>query len=106
MILGATEGGESDSVVLKQAAKQGSTEGALAGSGLATLYSEDYFNSEENFGGANGNAGGNGGGQPSGSYDSVALSSKKSIIDAIASVNSQAAVDASHTCHQVHQNKR
>ncbi len=97
VILGATEGGESDSVVLKQAAKQGSTEGALAGSGLATLYSEDYFNSEENFGGANGNAGGNGGGQPTGSYDSVALSSKKSIIDAIASVNSQAAVDASAT---------
>ena len=95
VILGATQGGESDSVVLKQAAKQGSTEGALAGSGLATLYDEDYFNSEENFGGANGNANGNGGGQPAGSYDSVALSSKKSIIDAISTVNSQAAVDAS-----------
>jgi hypothetical protein len=95
VILGATEGGESDSVILKQAAKQGGTEGALAGSGLATLYDEDYFNSEENFGGANGNANGNGGGQPTGSYDSVALSSKKSIIDAISTVNSQAAVDAS-----------
>ncbi len=95
VILGASESGESDSVILKQAAKQGGTEGALAGSGLATLYDEDYFNSEENFGGANGNANGVGGGQPTGSYDSVALSSKKSIIDAISSVNSQAAIDAS-----------
>ena len=67
----------------------------MAGSGLATLYDENYFNSEENFGGANGNANGNGGGQPTGSYDSVALSSKKNIIDAISTVNSQAAVDAS-----------
>ena len=93
-ILGASEGGESDSIVLKQAAKQGSTEGALAGSGLATLYDEDYFNSEENFGGANGIANGSGGVQATGSYDSVALSSKKSIIDAISTVNSQAAIDA------------
>ncbi len=93
VVLGATEGGESDSVVLKQAAKQGATEGALAGSGLATLYDEEYFNNEANFGGANG--GTNTAGQASGSYDSVALSSKKSIIDAISTVNAQAAVDAS-----------
>lgn len=93
VVLGATEGGESDSVVLKQAAKQGATEGALAGSGLATLYDEEYFNNEANFGGANGET--NTAGQASGSYDSVALSSKKSIIDAISTVNAQAAVDAS-----------
>ncbi len=93
VVLGATDGGESDSVVLKQAAKQGATEGALAGSGLATLYDEEYFNNEANFGGANGET--NTAGQASGSYDSVALSSKKSIIDAISTVNAQAAVDAS-----------
>ena len=90
-IVGATDGGESDSVVLKQAAKQGATEGALTGAGLGTGSSPDFFNQTNEFGGFNG------GDAPAtkGGYAEVGLASKKSIIGAINSMNSQAAIDAS-----------
>ena len=80
-----------DSVVLKQAAKQGATEGALTGAGLATGSSPDFFNQTNDFGGFNG------GDAPAtkGGYAEVGLASQKSIIGAINSMNSQAAVDAS-----------
>ena len=89
-IVGATDGGESDSVVLKQAAKQGATEGALTGAGLGTGSSPDFFNQTNEFGGFNG------GDDPAtkGGYAEVGLASKKSIIGAINSMNSQAALDA------------
>ena len=76
---------------LKQAAKQGATEGALTGAGLATGSSEDFFNQTNEFGGFNG------GDAPAtkGGYAEVGLASQKSIIGAINSMNSQAAVDAS-----------
>ncbi|MEC8044446.1 MAG: hypothetical protein VX130_07640 [Verrucomicrobiota bacterium] len=90
-IVGASLSGETDSVVLKQAAKQGATEGALTGAGLATGSSEDFFNQTNEFGGFNG------GDAPvtKGGYAEVGLASQKSIIGAINSMNSQAAVDAS-----------
>ena len=67
-----------------------SHEGALTGAGLGTGSSPDFFNQTNEFGGFNG------GDDPAtkGGYAEVGLASKKSIVGAINSMNSQAALDA------------
>ena len=61
-------------MVIKQASKQGSTEGALIGSGFGTKHDIEFF--EEN------------------SYSDVELNSKKNIIKVVANSSNNAAISA------------
>jgi hypothetical protein len=73
-ITGASKNGVPDILVIKQASKQGSTEGALIGSGLGTKHDIEFF--DEN------------------SYIDVELNSKKNIIKVVANSSNNAAISA------------
>jgi hypothetical protein len=73
-ILGASESGNGDPVVVQQASKQGVTEGSLIGSGFAVGFEEDFF--------VNNN------------YDEINLGSKKSIISTVNDMNEEASMEA------------
>ena len=73
-ILGASESGNGDPVVVQQASKQGVTEGSLIGSGFAVGFGEDFF--------VNNN------------YDEINLASKKSIISTVDDMNEEASMEA------------
>ena len=73
-ILGASESGNGDPVVVQQASKQGVTEGSLIGSGFATDYQENFFD-------ANG-------------YDDMEVAAKKNMLLTISSMNADASLEA------------
>ena len=73
-ILGASESGNGDPIVVKQASKQGVTEGSLIGSGFATDYQESFFVEND--------------------VEDMELAAKKNILSSINSMNADASLEA------------
>jgi hypothetical protein len=73
-ILGASESGNGDPIIVKQAAKQGVTEGSLIGSGFATDYRETFFVDND--------------------IDDMELAAKKNMITSITRLNADASLEA------------
>ena len=73
-ILGASESGNGDPIVVKQASKQGVTEGSLIGSGFATDYQESFFVEND--------------------VEDMELAAKKNILTSINSMNADASLEA------------
>ena len=73
-ILGASESGNGDPVVVQQAAKQGVTEGSIIGAGFATEYQEEFFVDND--------------------FEDVELAAKKNLISTINSMNADASLEA------------
>ena len=73
-ILGASESGNGDPIVVKQASKQGVTEGSLIGSGFATDYQESFFVEND--------------------VEDMEIAAKKNILSSINSMNADASLEA------------
>ena len=73
-ILGASESGNGDPIVVQQASKQGVTEGSLIGSGFALGYPETFYVEND--------------------YNDMQIDAKKNIISAVDKMNSDASLEA------------
>ena len=73
-ILGASVSGNGDPIVVKQASKQGVTEGSLIGSGFATDYQESFFVDKD--------------------YEDMEIAAKQNMLSTINKMNSSASIEA------------
>ena len=73
-ILGASVSGNGDPIVVKQASKQGVTEGSLIGSGFATDYQDTFFVDKD--------------------YEDMEIAAKQNMLSTINSMNSSASIEA------------